>query len=117
MPHTGHKITPGTMELSEDFKSCLRHFVFYYTNGTLPYVLNEPEILAGIDYRERLKTEASLVEMVFSIYVNNLKMDTDGTVLNDSHAMKRAAQYIRWMAGDDHYTVEPPFEEWETYLY
>ena len=107
-----------TMKLSDDFKSCLRHFVYYYTNGTLPYVIGDESILADIDYREDLKTEASLVEMVFAIYCNNIKMDKKGNVLNTTYAMKRAAQYIRQVCkgATDDYSVDPPFEEWEQYL-
>ncbi len=80
------------MKLSDDFKRCLKHFVHYYTNGTLPYVIGDECILKDIDYREILKTEASLVEQAFAIYANNIEMDNQGKVLNNSHAMKRAAQ-------------------------
>jgi hypothetical protein len=107
------------MKLSEDFRSHLRHFVYYYTNGTLPYVIGDDALLAGIDYRELLKTEASLVEKAFAIYANNITMDADGKVLNQRHSMKRAAQWIRLVcrAEGEIYNVEPPFEEWETYLF
>ncbi|WP_217604476.1 hypothetical protein [Chitinophaga sp. GbtcB8] len=50
------------MKLSDDFKRVLRHFAYYYTNGTLPYVIGDENILKGIDYREMLKNEASLVD-------------------------------------------------------
>lgn len=107
------------MELSTDFKSCLRHFVYYYANGTLQYVIDDNEILKGIDYREDLKDEASLVETVFAIYSNNIKMDENGKVLNQTYSMKRAAQWIRLVCrekGED-YKVEPEFEDWETELH
>ena len=32
-------------KLSNDFKSALRHFVYYYTNGTLQYVIGDNELL------------------------------------------------------------------------
>ena len=57
-----------TVKLSKDFKSALRHFVYYYTNGTLQYVIGDENILKGIDYREDLKTEASLVEQAYAIF-------------------------------------------------
>lgn len=104
------------MELSEDFKSCLRHFVYYYTNGTLPFVIGDDSILKDIDYREELKNEASMVEQAFAIYSNNIKMDKDGTVLNHPHAMKRAAQWIR-SACDEDYEEVPAFEDWEMELH
>lgn len=50
-----------TTQLSKDFKSALRHFAYYYTNGTLQYVIGDENLLKGVDYREDLKTEASLV--------------------------------------------------------
>lgn len=112
-------VTNDTMKLSDDFKHCLRHFVYYYTNGTLPYVIGDESILMDIDYREMLKTEASLVEQAFAIYANNIEMDNQGKVLNDTHAMKRAAQWIRLVCRNEgeNYEVKPEFEDWETYLH
>ncbi len=107
------------MKLSDDFKSALRLFVYYYTNGTLPYVIEDETILKGIDYREMLKEEASLVEIAFAIYANNIQMNDEGEVLNQTHAMKRAAQWIRLVCreAENEYKVEPEFEDWETMLY
>lgn len=108
-----------TMELSNDFKSALRHFVYYYTNGTLPFVIDDNELLKNINYREDLKDEASLVEQAFAIFTNNIKMDEYGKVLNLTHSMKRAAQWIRFVCREenDTYQVEPEFEDWEVELY
>jgi len=39
-------------KLSNDFKSALRHFVYYYTNGTLQFVIEDNELLKDINYRE-----------------------------------------------------------------
>ena len=107
------------VHLSTDFKSALRHFAYYYTNGTLQYVIGDTSILEGIDYREDLKTEASLVEQAYAIFANNIEMDENGNVLNLTHAMKRAAQWIRLVCRgeNENYEVEPDFEDWETELY
>ncbi|HOY03844.1 MAG TPA: hypothetical protein PLO67_00505 [Saprospiraceae bacterium] len=107
------------MKLSDDFKRCFRHFVYYYTNGTLPFVIGDDSILKDIDYREALKKEASLVEQAFAIYANNIEMDEHGKVLNQAHAMKRAAQWIRLVCREEgeKYQVVPEFEEWETFLH
>ena len=107
------------MNLSTDFKRCLRHFAYYYTNGTLQFVIDDEEILKGIDYREALKKEASLVEAVFAIYANNIKMDENGKVLNQTYSMRRAAQWIRLVCREkgEGYRVEPEFEDWETELH
>lgn len=108
-----------SFELSNDFKSALRHFAYYYTNGTLPYVIGDENLLQGIDYREGLKEEASLVEQAYAIFANTIKMDENGKVLNQTHAMRRAAQWIRFVCRgeNDDYVVEPKFEDWETELY
>ena len=107
------------MTLSDDFKSALRHFVYYYTNGTLPYVIEDKSLLENIDYREMLKNEASLVEQAFAIYANNIKMDMNGIVLNNTYAMKRASQWIRLVCRNkgEEFNVEPEFEDWELELY
>jgi hypothetical protein len=107
------------MKLSEDFRHCLRHFAFYYTNGTLPFVIGDNSILKDIDYRELLKDEASLVEQAYAIYSNNIEMDDTGKVINNGYAMKRAAQWIRFVCRGhgEEYEVVPPFEDWETYLH
>ena len=107
------------MELSNDFKSALRHFVYYYTNGTLPYVIDDNELLKNTNYREDLKDEASLVEQAFAIFTNNIKMDESGKVLNLTHSMKRTAQWIRFVCREenDTYQVEPEFEDWEVELH
>lgn len=108
------------MKLSDDFKSALRHFVYYYSNGTLPFVVGDESILQDIDYREILKNEASLVEQAYAIFANNIEMDNNGKVLNQEHAMKRAAQWIRFACrkeGEEVYKVESFFEEWEWYLH
>ena len=46
-------------------------------------------------------------------------MDESGKVLNLTHSMKRAAQWIRLVCRekDDTYQVEPEFEDWEVELY
>tara|TARA_R110000868_G_scaffold385705_1_gene653709 strand:- start:21404 stop:21544 length:141 start_codon:yes stop_codon:yes gene_type:complete len=46
-------------------------------------------------------------------------MDEHGKVLNQTYAMKRAAQWIRMVCREENeeYKVEPEFEDWETYLY
>lgn len=113
------RINKTEYKLSNDFKSALRHFVYYYTNGTLPYVIGDNELLKDINYREDLKDEASLVEQAYAIFTNNIKMDEKGNVINLTHSMKRAAQWIRFVcrAENDSYKVHPEFEEWEIELY
>lgn len=82
-------------------------------------VIDDKELLKNINYREDLKNEASLVEQVFAIFINNIKMDESGKVLNLTYSMRRAAQLIRFVCIDenDNYQVEPEFEDWEEELY
>ena len=103
--------------LSEDFVRSLRHFVFYYFNGTLNWVTEEKDILKDIDYRSMLATEASLVEQAFAIYGNVIELDEHGMVLNDAHATTRAVKWIRFVCDPTNYVVEPPFEGWEVELH
>jgi hypothetical protein len=106
-------------ELSEGFKGALRLFVYYYTNGTLAYLVKDGSLLGSLDYREALKDEPSIVEQVFAIYTNNIRMDANGQVLNQSHAMNRAAQYIIHSLCDSEprYQAVPDFEDWELELH
>ncbi len=106
-------------QLSNDFKSALRHFTYYYTNGTLTNVIGDDTLLKDIDYREDLKEEASLVEQAYAIFTNTIEIDANGKVLNQTHAMTRAAQWIRFVckSKNDAYKVEPAFEDWELELY
>ena len=108
-----------TFGLSDDFKSSLRLFVYYYANNTLHFVINDSSILDGINYAEKLIDYPSSIEQAFSIFANNIKMDEDGNVLNHTHAMTRAAQWIRVACDDSEvpYKVEPEFEDWELELH
>ena len=101
------------MKLTNELKRSITEFSYYYANGTLGLVIDDKEILKNINYREELKEEASLVEMVYAIYINNLVLDNEGKLLNKSHALKRASQYIRSVC-DSEYDVFPDFEDWET---
>ena len=80
------------MNLSNNLKKHFRLFIYYYTNGTLPFlvgdILNIP-----VDYREELMYEATSVVNIFTIYMNNIKMDENG---------KKTPTYLsRW-----HYTSD-----------
>lgn len=97
--------------LPVDVRASLRLFAFYLANGTL-----DVDLLDGFDYRPTVFGFGSSLEQVFAIYGNVLRVDADGTVLNDGDAQHRAAQWIRACC-DPNYQVEPPFEAWETELH
>ncbi len=104
------------MKLSKDLRHHLRLFTYYFTNGTLGFMVGEVPTSGDFDYREDLMDSPSDMETMYSVYMNNIEMDENGTVLNDKHAMKRAAQYIR-SSYDMKYVVVPEFEDWELELH
>lgn len=72
--------------------------------------------LKGIDYLSLFGEEPSAIEKAFAIFANVIEMDKEGTVLNAKYAEKRATDYIRSYC-DSNFEIEPPYEDWETYLY
>lgn len=72
--------------------------------------------LKGIDYLSLYGSEPSAIEQVFAIYVNVIKLDEDGTVLNAKYAEKRATDYLRAYC-DPTFIVTPEYEAWETELH
>lgn len=107
------------MKLSTDFKRALRLFVYYYFNGTLSYLVQDGDLLSEVDYAAVLAEQPSTMEQVFAIYTNNIKMDENGNVLNEKHAMNRAAQFIIAVChkGEETYKVIPELEPWEMELH
>ena len=106
------------MKLSIGYRNALRFFTYYFANGTLGLMAGDSK-LDSINYQERLMEIPSNMEMLMAIYSNNIEMDEEGVVVNHSHAMKRAAQFIREACPIDgeEYVVEPEFEDWEVELF
>ncbi|MBD5529805.1 MAG: hypothetical protein HDR02_15600 [Lachnospiraceae bacterium] len=100
------------MRVSTYVSGAVRQFSYWFAHGTLDYPL-----LEGIKYTgEILQEESSFAEQAYAIFMNNLELDEDGSVLNYKYCEHRAAQYIRNYFDSD-YKVEPPFDFWETELY
>ena len=96
----------------ETITSAVRAFAFVLGNRTLGRGL-----LDDVDYLDPTDPGlGSMLEMAFSVFVNNLRLDSGGIPTNEDAASKRAAQYLRSYC-DPAYTVEPPFEDWETQLH
>ena len=104
------------MKLSDDYRKNFRLFMYYYTNGTLGFMVGVLPVSGDLDYREKLLYEADTMQTVVSVYMNNIEMDENGMVLNQNYAMKRAAEYIR-ICYDHDYKPEHEFEDWETLLF
>jgi hypothetical protein len=96
--------------LSRSVSHAIRQFSFWVANRTVGLPL-----LDGIDY-SCIFEEPSALEQTYAIFANCLELDELGTVLNEKHAERRAAQFIRSYM-ERGYVVEPPFETWEVHLY
>ncbi len=89
--------------LSDAFSGALRTFAFWVANGTVGLPL-----LDGIDYWQDMRQSPSLMEQVFAIYANVIRLDATGRPVNEGDAQRRAAEWIR-----QYMTGQPPDEEWE----
>jgi hypothetical protein len=106
------------MKISESIRSSIRFFTYYYVNQTLGFVTGISK-LSNRNYLEEMLETPSNVEMLYAVFTNNLEVDEEGTVTNFEYSTKRAAQFLATCLYDkeNHYTVEPPFEDWETELH
>jgi len=97
--------------LSHSFSGALRTFSYWVAAGSVGLPL-----LAGVEYRQTMLEEPSLMEMAFAIFANVVELDDEGAPINAKYAEHRAAQYIRSYC-DPGYVVTPPFEAWEQALH
>ncbi len=89
-----HPDTP--VPLSGPTVGAFRTFAYWIANGTAGHPL-----LDGIDYWQVMREEPSLMEQVFAIFGNTLRLDQSGRPINARAAERRAAQYIRqYMTGE-----------------
>lgn len=100
----GH-VTSGESEhhLSHQLSSELRLFAFWVANGTVGHPM-----LDGIDYWQEMRESPSLMEQVFAIFANVLRLDEAGSPVNAPEAQRRAAEWIR-----QYMTGEPPVRPWQ----
>ncbi|OGT88714.1 MAG: hypothetical protein A2286_07315 [Gammaproteobacteria bacterium RIFOXYA12_FULL_61_12] len=98
-------------KLSHSFSGALRTFSYWVATGSVGHPL-----LEGIEYRQTMLEEPSLMEMAYAIFANVIEFDEQGEPINAKYAERRAAQYIRSYC-DPEYVVTPPFEAWEQELY
>lgn len=90
------------------WRESVKGFAHAFGTGTLA-----PDVLGGVEYVEWAADP--MLEAVFAVLGNVLRMDEEGRVLNEEQAWARAAQMIR-MYADKGYEVQPSFEAWETEL-
>ncbi|HEY3802831.1 MAG TPA: hypothetical protein VGL61_09475 [Kofleriaceae bacterium] len=97
-------------KLSYSTSHAIRQFSFWIANRTVGRPL-----LDKIDY-SCIFEEPSALEQTYAIFANVLELDDSGTVVNEKHAERRAAQFIRSYV-EPEYRVDPPFEDWEVELH
>ena len=112
------KTKEGNFKLSVSVRSALRFFTYYYSNQSLGFVSGVTKLVEE-SYLEEMNEMPSNVEMMYSVFANNIEMDVEGNVVNFDHAVKRAAQFVASCLFDveSKYVVEPPFEDWELELH
>ncbi|MEN8904836.1 MAG: hypothetical protein ABF289_02640 [Clostridiales bacterium] len=97
------------VKLSNDFSGALRTFAYFMASGT-------HFMIEDIDYLDLYGENPSVIETAYAIYVNVMKLDDEGNVLNAKYAEKRATDYIRSFYDSD-FIIEQPLEDWERTLY
>lgn len=90
-----------------ELRGAISRFSLWVANGTVGH----GQLLRGIDYSGVLH-EPSAMEMLFTVFTNNLELDEEGAPLNAGHSEDRAAQWLRSYC-DRSYQVEPPFTDEE----
>lgn len=85
----------------------------------LTYLVPDVEFLSEVDDAIQLADQSSTVEQVFAIDTHHIKINEKGRVLNQKHAMNRAAQFIIALChkSKEAYQVTPEFEPWEIELH
>ena len=95
--------------LSTSFSGALRTFAYFVASGT-------HYNLEGVEYISLYENEPSAIEQVFAIYVNVIKLDTNGRVLNAKYAEERATVFLRAYC-DPGFKVQSAYEDWEVTLH
>ncbi|MCD4512192.1 hypothetical protein LQT97_13230 [Brucella pseudogrignonensis] len=90
------------LKMHPQLRGVLARFSLWIANGTV----GNP-ILDGIDYTDILR-DPSAMEMVYTVFTNNLELDRDGAPLNARYSEQRAAQWLRQYC-DPTYVVTPAF--------
>jgi hypothetical protein len=98
-------------KLEHSLSAALRTFAFWVANGTVGYPL-----LEGLEYRQVLFEEPSVMERLFAIFANVIELDDAGNVTNAKHAEHRAAQWLRAYL-EPEFVIEPALEDWEMALH
>jgi len=93
-------------KMHPELRGVFARFSLWIANGTVGNPL-----LEGIDYSDVLQ-DPSAMEMVYTVFTNNLELDEKGAPLNARYCEQRAAQWLRQYCDRD-YIVEPPFAEHE----
>lgn len=92
----------GSYEIPQCAKDAISRMIMEYGEGVLGY-----PVLDGIDYVHRLVDYPSELQNAFVVFMNGIRFDGDGRMLNEREMHRRAAQYIRAFL-DPKYVIDPP---------
>ena len=100
----------GTVQIDQkSLSTAIRKFSFWLANGTVDYVN-----MKDISYKDQIMDEPSALEMIYAIFINNLKFDENGQVENAKYAESRSGIFIRQYFNGDH---SENLDSWEMELY
>jgi hypothetical protein len=97
------------VKLSKSVSGALRTFAYFMSSGT-------HYMLEGVEYLSLYGKDPSAIEQVYAIFANVLELDESGQVTNATYAQKRATDWLKGYV-EPAYSIDPPYEEWETTLY
>lgn len=93
----------------KSLSTAIRKFSFWLANGTVDYTN-----MKNVSYKEKLMNKPSALEMIYAIFVNNLKFDENGQVKNAKYTESRSGIFIRQYFNNDH---SENLDDWEMELY
>lgn len=100
-------MTPASpRKMHPKLRGAIARFSLWVANGSVGHPL-----LESVDYSEVLQ-EPSAMEMLYTVFTNNLELDEDGAPLNAGYCEERAAQWLRRYC-DPNYVVAPPWDDEE----
>ncbi|MBE1605696.1 DUF7677 family protein [Actinopolymorpha pittospori] len=94
-----------TTQVSHGASGAIRRFAGWVGRGSVGYPLFDqykPQGRSDVDgYWETLSSEASSLETLFAVFVNNLELDEEGEPTNEKYAERRAATFLfSYMTGE-----------------
>ena len=110
-----------TSRISHGASGAIRRFAGWVGRGSVGYPLFDGGKPQGHPDQEPywhwLHDEASAMETLFAVFVNNLELDEDGEPTNEKYAERRAATFLYRYITRELPPGEPPVSGEESNLY